>query len=485
MAAWNSFWGPQPGTGTFDDKRNTRYDTYWSLYWNTVYDTLSDYLKLYPPGSRLYKYTRGLRNPIGRWIDFYVANIWGGTLDHMAGDGKNSASSIPIITDNERLRPAIAKVWQWSNWNTRRQLATMHSATLGDAFIKVVDNPASGKVYLQVRWPGEFSEVEWDDFGHVKKAVIEYQTKDDSGNIFQYREVIEHPRVWGGATTRFSTYKDGRPFAYDENTQAGQKTWQWTAPYDFVPVVNIPFIDVGAGWGATGYVKTLRKIDAANALASQIADQIGKTVNTPLVVYGVQSGDVTVTESQDGIPMLFVPRPPSEAAIDPLISNMDLSAALAVLNAQLDDITQDLPELRLSEALRSGMSGEALGRAFADVVQQIQAVRANHDSALIRAHQMAVTIGGMSRYDPAFQGFDLTSFKAGRLDHAVGTRPVLPKSSDEELAEEAQRWTMAQQAIAAGVPVDTAVREIVGWDESQMAAMAADQQAEFVTDNEQ
>lgn len=476
--ASSTFWAPPAGTTGFEQGRISRYDWFWRLLWNTSYDSLSSYVALYPTGTRLYRYTRGLRNPIGRWVDFYVANTWGGVLDLAAGDGKDTPSALPIVTENERLRPAISKVWQWSNWNSKRNLAVMYSTALGDVFLKVVDRPDAGKAYIQVRWPGEVAECEWDDFGHIKRAVIEYNTEDDDGQGYTYKEAIEHPKVWGGATTRFRTYRNGKLYAYPENVDAsGTPVSEWTAPYDFVPLVHIPWMDVGHGWGAVGFVKTLRKIDAANALASQIADQVAKLVNTPLVAYGIQAGDVTVTESQDGVPVLYVNRTPAEASITPMVSDLNIADALSALTSQLDDITQDLPELRLSEALRSGMSGEALGRAFSDVLAQIQAVRATHDSALVRAHQMAIAIAGASGYAPEFRGFDLNSFARGDLDHGIGLRPVLPRSTGEEDAERERVWALVKQAVDAGVPLETALREIAGWKEEAIERMKAEQEA--------
>lgn len=477
MAAWNAFWNPPAGGTGFESSKTNRYDWFWALYWNTAYDQLASYAANYPAGSKLYRYTRGLRNPVGRYVDFYVANVWGGMLDLDAGDGRDTASALPIVTDEDTLRPAIAKIWQWSNWNSRRNLATLYSTVLGDAFIKIVDRPSLQRCYLQVRWPGEFTAVEWDDFNHVKSCTIEYQVEDGKER-YRYKEIIEHPAVWGGSRTRFRTFRDDRPWAYPANADgSGTPMAEWQAPYDFVPVVHVPWMDVGQGWGATGFVKTLRKIDAANALASQIADQVGKLVNTPLVAYGIQAGDVTTTHSEDGVPILYVNRPPSEAGIVPLIGDLNIEHGLAALTAQLDDITQDLPELRLSEALRSGMSGEALGRAFSDVLAQVQAVRSNHDSGLVRAHMMAVAIAGASGYDRVFSGFNLASYGQGRLDHGIGSRPVLPRSSEEELGEEKERWTMIKQAVEAGMPLPTALREIGGWSKAQIRQMEREEEA--------
>lgn len=487
MAAYKAFWNPSQEASGYASTRLQRYEFGWQFYTNRVYDDLASYLRAtYPAGSQLYKYTRGLRNPVTRWVDFYVENVWGGMLDLEAGAGKETPSALPIITANDDLRPAIAKVWQWSNWNAKRNLATLYSGSMGDTFIVVVDRPTAQKCYMQVRRPGEFTDLEWDDFGHVKEATIEYRAMDDDGRSYTYKQVIEHPAVWGGPTTRFTTYKDGSLYAYPENVQDGQKTAQWTVPYDFVPVVHVPFRDVGEGWGMIGYAATLPKIDAANSLASLLGAQIGKTVNPAYVAYGIQAGNLTLDMTpQDQIPIFYVSKAPGEAKLEPLTTDVDLAAALAILDSQLTDIDQDLPELRLSEALRSGLSGEALGRASADVVSRVVAVRGNHDSGLVRAQQMAIAIAGASGYDPAFRGFDFNSFEQGKLDHGIGDRPILPKSATEQIDTDTKRWAQVQTAVTSGVPVEMALMEIMGWQKDDLAAMQQAQQAAFLVDNEQ
>lgn len=482
-AAYNAFWNPPGGDGTeqlsFAARRGTRYDVNWRLYWNTAYDDISYYTAMLPTGSKLYKYTRGLRNPVGRWCDFYIANIWGGILDTDAGDGQTAPSVLPIITANEALRPAIAKLWQWSNWNSKRQLATLYSATLGDVFLKVVDRPSAAKVYIQVCWPGDFTACEWDDFGALKACTIEQSTTDSAGRQYSYKEIIEHPDAWGGNYTRFQTFRDGKPWGYD-----GQPA-VWEVPYDFVPVVHIPFVDAGSDWGVTGFVKTRPKIDAANALASQLADQIGKAVNTPLLAFGLAQTSLTVAPNQDGVPIIYIPSPLPESRIEPLITDINLADALAILNSQIDAITDDLPELRLSEAMRSGLSGEALGRAFSDVMAQVQAVRTNHDSGLVRAQQMALTIAGLSGYAPEFAGFGLDSYQAGVLDHHIGARPVLPRTSDEELGELEKRWRLVKDISADGaIPIETALREVLRWGDDKLAAFGQQKAAAILLEQE-
>lgn len=490
MAAAKAFWSPSLSTSGYETARLDRYTRAWGFYTNEVYNDLSSYLaSTYPTGSQIYRYTKGLRNPVPAWVGFYVTNVWGGGLDLDAGNGKEKPSALPIITDNDNLRPAIAKLWTWSNWNAKRLLATTYSAALGDAFIVVVDSPRAAKAYMQVRRPSEFTAVEWDDFGHIKACTIEYKTQDDDGKTFVYKQVIQHPQVWGGKFTRYQTYKDNRPFAYPENVMGDSATWEWEVPYDFVPVVHIPFQDVGEGWGALGYSATIPKIDAANSLASLLAAQIGKTVNPAYVAYGVQPGNITVgsgeNDDQSEIPILYIPKAPGDALLQALTTEIDLPGALALLDSQLADIARDLPELRMSEAMRSGLSGEALGRAFSDVAARIGAVRGNHDSGLVRAHQMAIAIAGASKYDKAFSGFDYNSFKQGQLDHGIGDRPILPTSSSEEVDTQGKQWVQVGQAVTAGMPLDTALRSIMGWEDDDIAMMQADMQAGFITDNEQ
>lgn len=490
ISAYRAFWNPSISDGGYETNRQARYEMAWQFYTNRVYDNLSSYLaSTYPTGSQLYRYTKGLRNPIPAWVDFYVTNTWGGTLDLDAGNGQEKPSALPIVTENDALRPAIAKLWQWSNWNAKRLLVTMNSASMGDAFIVVVDSPRSKKAYMQVRRPNEFTDVEWDDFGHIKQCVMEYRTEDDQGRPYTFKQVIEHPFVWGGKFTRYSTYKDNKPFAYPENQLDGMATWQWEVPYDFVPVVHIPFKDTGDGWGALGYSATIPKIDAANSLASRLSAQVGKTVNPSYVAFGVQAGNIEVgiagDEGQDEIPILYIPKSPSEADFRPLLAQLDLPGALALLDAQLSDIARDLPELRMSEAMRSGLSGEALGRAFADVAARIGATRGNHDSGLVRAHQMAIAIAGASGYDKAFNGFDYNSFKSGLLDHGIGDRPILPTSSSEKVDTQGKQWVQVGQAVTAGTPLETAERAILGWGKEEFAQQEADRHAGFITDNEQ
>ena len=61
----------------------------------------------------------------------------------------------------------------------------------------------------------------------------------------------------------------------------------------------------------------------------------------------------------------------------------------------------------------------------------------------------------------------------------------MPPSSAEEVDTQGKQWTQVTQAVSAGVPIETALEKIMGWEEDDMAAMAAQQQAGFLLENEQ
>ncbi len=471
MSAYRAFLNPDMATGgsSFTAGRVSRYDRLWSLYQNTAYDNLTIYLASYPANHRLYAKTRGLRNPLGAYVDFWQANIWGGVLDIAAGDGDETPTALPIVTDNERLRPAIAQVWEWSNWGAKRQVVTLHGASLGDAILKVVDNPTTKKVYLQAAWPGTVADCEWDDNGNIKRIVFEYVTSENNVN-YTYKEIIEHPSVHGqGSGVRFQTFKNNVPFAYPGNLYDGRGVAEWFAPYDFVPVVHIPFVDAGIGWGTVGFQQVVRLIDETSAKASVINDQLAKELNPPLKAQGVRAGDLVWATSDNSVPIVYLPKPPGESDLTPLVFDMSIDDAVVSLATDIEQIKELLPELQFSRDMRSGMSGAALRTAYSPLISKIQSVRANFDDRLVRAQNMAVAIGGIRGYGPEFAGFSLDSYGAGALKHQIGNRPVLPRGQDEELAELKMRAEIMGLLVNAGADVYSAALA-AGFDEEQAAA---------------
>ena len=55
----------------------------------------------------------------------------------------------------------------------------------------------------------------------------------------------------------------------------------------------------------------------------------------------------------------------------------------------------------------------------------------------------------------------------------------------QEVDTAGKQWVQVTQAVSAGVPIETALDKIMGWDAEDMDEMAAQQQAAFLVGNEQ
>src|SRR5574338_1275075 len=92
------------------ESRKLRYAILWSMYENTAYAKIHTWGDLYKTEYGLYRYIRNIYNPSYRIGEFWKAHLLGGSLDPEAGDGKEIPSALPIATDNESLRPALAQL---------------------------------------------------------------------------------------------------------------------------------------------------------------------------------------------------------------------------------------------------------------------------------------------------------------------------------------------------------------------------------------
>ena len=175
--------------GEFESRR-LRYAISWSFYENDAYRKIHSWSTRYKTEYGLYRHIRNIYNPVYRDAEFWKAHLWGGSLDPLAGDGAEVPSALPILTDTESLRPAIAQLWRWSNWQTNKDVTVLYGTVLGDAAIAVVDDALRGKVYLKFLHPGKLSSIEMDSFNNVKAYRIQEERLDPTGKTRRvvYRE---------------------------------------------------------------------------------------------------------------------------------------------------------------------------------------------------------------------------------------------------------------------------------------------------------
>jgi hypothetical protein len=461
--------------GDFEARR-MRYTLYWAYYENSAYRTLiHKWSHSYKIQFGLYKHIRSIYNPAYRLGEFWKTHIWGGRLDAGAGDGKFIETAIPIITENEKLRPALATLWRNSNWQVRKDTCALWGSVLGDVGIKVIDDPDRKKVYLKIVHPGSIKSVSLDPFGNVKSYVIEEERPDPNnpGKSVVYREEADRD----GENVVYSTFLNNKPYVWNDKEDAEPR---WTEPYGFIPLVLVQHNDVGLEWGWSEFHSAHSKFREVDDIASKLSDQIRKMVDSPWLLSGVQNPKkqkatidttdntpTTPETSREEIPIFYAP---IGADAKPLVANLDIAAATEHVREILKILEQDYPELSLDiHNVQGDVSGRALRVHQQPVARKVDERRPSYDDALVRVQQMAVAIGGFRQYD-GFDGFDLDSYGQGLLDHQIGERSVFAKDPIDDLENEKFFWETAKQAKDNGIPL-LVFLEQHGWTKEQITAV--------------
>lgn len=440
--------------------RTARYELLRHWYAGTIYDPLSNpYASQYVQQNGLYaEYNEvdGVKsslktirikpvfNPCFRLVEFYVSHIYRGTLDLMEAE----TGAVPLITDSAALREAIIQIWKWSNWGVNLSQWTRNGSMLGDTCLYVVDDAKKGKVYLDVIEPDHVIAVEVDQFRFVQYVYFEWELEDDEGTPYTYGLEIDQ--------TAFRTYRDGKVYAYESNTdEGGQARPEWPNPYGFVPVVLTSHLDIGEVFGLAAIAPSVKKIDDVNDLASHLGRQERKAIEPQWFLTGVTlsktgtAGDGTTLKRGDNV----WAAPNAQATAQALVEQIDINGVLADIDRRLAEIGRDLPELQAEEISAQGaqLTGRALRMLLAPAEEKVSEARKHYDADLVRAQEMAVAIAGYRGY---LAGFNLDSYARGDLDHQIDpNRPIFPSDPLEDLqmqqaqlAVEMQRQSLSQQA---------------------------------------
>lgn len=441
-------------------------------YSNHLYDWLaraSFEMGLYP------HHTRGLRNPTFRVVEFYVAKIWGGSLNE----------ALPIEADNAAIIEPIEQIWTWSNWSARKQTAARSFAMLGDLYLKVAQSNDQKRVYLQRIEPDYVTDFDTDERGFLTWIRVDTpQQKRDNGQVTVYT----HTEVWDKAagTQRIWEHQQGATAALEQLGIPDEQHDMSEFGINFVPFVHAPFRDVGEKRGMAAITPAIDKIDEANKLASRLhqlqfrhnqptwalaANAVGpdgRPMPPPLMSKDDDNGgSVTVGDEQ----MVTLP---GMTTLQPLIPNVNYAAALDIMAAHLKELERDLPELAYYSLGDSGgnPSGVSLRYILTDAVDRVIEARGNAEAALIRANQMALTIAASNDL-PGFTNLGGT-FESGAFEHTFAERDVIPLSALEEAQAEQAKSQAAVLQQQAGFPPEEIFR-VYGYSEDKVAKLMDEQ----------
>jgi hypothetical protein len=484
--------------------RSQRYRMLWAFYEGTAYSPVHKWSKEFRKVYSLYTWTRNIYSPAYRLGEFWSEHLTGGALDPEAGDGKGIPSGLPIVTKNDRLRPMIGRIWQASNWSTKKAIWGRWGATLGDVFLQPVDDPNRQQVCIKPVHPAFVTYVSTDDFGNIKGYVIERMRRNPDWDatapgLIRPFAVYKEECVKEGESIIFKTFKDDIPYDWriygPRDRVIGP---EWVENYGFVPLVMAKHLDVGFDFGWSEYQAALSKIREADDQGSILTDQGRRILNSPWLINGRKPSDklfgkaaasdemaspapatattgTTEVIGRDKMQLIWVdPTNNNNKPVQPfqLVGPMPIGEIGMNIDRVLGSLEKDYPELRL-EGAETGDSGRARRVARQKAEAKVHARRAGYDDALARAQMMALSMGGTrgEKFQPypGFDGITESSFRDGDLLHSIGKRPVFAIDPMDEVEEEQARATVIRTYKEAGVPASLAMRRL-GYAEDDVRA---------------
>lgn len=439
---------------------------------NGLYDTLR--AALYLIGAEKSK-ARPLRNPAYRVVEFYASKQWPGTLP--------DALPMELLPDaNPAIEERIRDIWVWSNWSARKQVAARWQAIYGNSFLKVAGDPERGQVLLQLIDPRYVVDFDLDDRDVITYIRIDtpIRKRNDSGE----EESWTHTEIWEKYADRLRIWEHQRGYGASRRELpqpiADEAITERTG-VDFVPVVHAKNRDIGEDLGVGAFQLQTDKIDEVNRQATRL-HQILYRYNKPLFVamanmvdamgrpmpapkLAEANSDDEVELDDDDLMSL-----PGMMRLDALVPNLNYGSHLDAITAQMREIERDLPELAYYELREQGdLSGVAIDLLLSDAEDRLLEARGNGEAGMIRAQQMALSIGQAMGL-PGFSPSEIGTYDTGSFDHRFRTREALPMT-------ELQRLDLIGKATQAGLPLVTGMRR-AGYSDEEIEQTIEDQVAE-------
>lgn len=439
------------------------FELLWAYYLNnSLYDEATRIMRQVVSNGEPVK---PLRNPANRVVEFYAMTIWAGNLP----------KALPIVADNDKIIDPIYELWQWSNWSQKKQAAIRQFAATGDMFIKVSQRE-DGRPYLKTIKAQEVSNLELDERDYITKIRID--TPINKSILKRTRTeywTLDGVTVWEHNRGDAPIEQLGEPLADDTMTMA-------ETGIDFIPVAFGKFRDVGELHGQGAFVHALDKIDEINRTATRLnatafknskvlwavmanaSDANGRPLPAPKMTGSDGTTQLNIADLERDTMVTL----PGAQSIESLIPNLPYDKILSVLQDSMEDLRADLPELLywdMSDTVSKDASGASIRTRLASALSRASEARGNAERVLVRAQQMALTIGQAAGI---WKG--LGTYEEGALDHTFAERDILALDSDVKAAIEKSTWDAAKVAQSVGVPLDVFLMR-QGWAKQDIDAI--------------
>jgi hypothetical protein len=401
---------------------------------------------------------RPLRSPGHRVGEFYAGKLWGGGVDQAFALRKADAG----------VEKAVARFFEWSNWERVKQPAARQFAVMGDLFLRVATNPDQTRVYMERVDPRHVTQVRTDERGNltfVRVDVPKVRNLPD-GRVREYVRTEE----WRKGDSPAG--RDGSMRAWDSDEpdtvtkrRLSSDQSDDSVGTDFIPFVHAKFKDVGRpdGRGVGAFEHAEKKMDELDLLARKlhallfpdwvwVFEQTATGPDGELLPPAKFEVDVPGEESnvhEVNVGGQTSLRLPTGVKAVPAIPAIDFQAHINAINEYVQEIEADLPELRYHRINETtdGRSGRAIRFQLGDLVDKATEARTSGMSAVERAVQMALTIGKNAGIEE-FEGLPEFGDEERKIEF-VGVDPF-PITEVEELQGLDARLALYERAIRVG-----------------------------------
>lgn len=460
MTIINQFWDFISGTnkeGASATPSVTPYD-YTQLY-NALYDLYNNDDAVIADDT-----TRRLRTVVNRSVEFFAAKMLPGV-------------KIGVMADNEQVKAAIEQIIKDSNLGNNKPAMLRGFSLYGDSFVRVRGD--KNKSYLEDVSPFFVTDFAEDSRGFLEYIRIDIPIIDNSDVESQRGTPALYTEYWDNDEKVYRSWVTLMTSTTPINQLGTPKEeLKFSAlGVDFIPIVHTKFRDNGDVRGLSCVYHALDKIYEANRIATRLHDLLfafGEPVwvgsandkdaaGRPLPPPPIKTESTTtgalggVVEAVKGVFGRLIMLP-GVATLSSLIPDIDYQGALAILNAQMEEIEKDLPELRWYSLNPSSqaMSGTALRTLLGAAIDRANEARNNFLSSLSRMMEMALTIG---QFNGIFSA-SLGTFDSGAFSHQL----LVDDSWGESVSE---KGTTMATLTGGGVPAPVAMK-LAGFTEEQV-----------------
>ena len=368
-------------------ERRQRYMLNWAYYLNRQYDTAIqsavDSDAAHRAQETLYRKIKPLFNICTAAADLDASAVL--------------PQPVQIIIDNERGQDVIDRMWRRSRLDAGLSKMLLWGSAMGDTFLRLANEFDAPEAVIEA--PTNFDVVyNPQDKTEILSAESSYNYTDPTDDHEYTYSLIITPES-------YSTYRNGRAYAYAGNpADVTGPLNSWPNSLGFVPVSHYKALDSGGDYGLSTFFNVLAQLDAANEIASYMAEIIRVHAKPQMVAYWIKNGDLSKGDADRGEDNIWYFNGNSSMAqlgIKPEVSLLEWSGGdLAGINTFIDglrtSIEEQLPEWHLKRVRdQSAPSGYSVALQLTEFSLKMARMERAAKAALSEINCMAMVAQGV------------------------------------------------------------------------------------------